>query len=163
MIFSITFIFALLHIVRAVPGCGNAAPPNDLYDTTYDDAQQAISPHIPFPRLYTVKWNAKYDNRSGDTKTLTCSNLSLIYPHFGNIPLFPLIGASFMVRPGPHCGQCLGLFNPKTNKSIPLHVVDHVPANFTISKEAFDRLGGTGNSLKAGYYPISPSICGIRT
>ena len=166
MIFSITFIFALLlHIARAVPGCSNAAPPNDLYDTTYDDVQQAISSHIPPPQPYKVTWNAKYDNSSGDTSTLTCSNLAPIDPHFGNIPNFPLIGASFGVTPGTgtYCGQCLGLFNLATNISIAVYFVDHVPVNFTISKEAFDRLGGTGNSLEAVSYPIGPSNCGMQT
>ena len=160
MIFSITSIFALLlHIARAVPGCGNAAPPKDLYDTTYDDVQQVISPHISPPILYTVTWNSKYDNRSGNTKTLTCSNLALTYPLFGDLPNFPFIGASFSVTPGVNCGLCMGLSNPETQKSIAVYFVDYVPVNITISEEAFNMLGGTGSSLEAAYYPVNPSLC----
>ncbi len=78
MIFVTTFILTLIlsYVARAVPACGDAAPPEELYrdeaeyyepyEVTFD--AQSI---IPEP----VWWDTKYDNPNGNTHNVTCSNL----------------------------------------------------------------------------------------
>jgi len=161
MIYFATFIFTLLlsHIARAVPACGDDASPKDLYDPVYDDVQQ------PFVLEYSVTWDDKYDNKLGETKTLTCSKLAHKYPKFKDLPNFPYIGAAFDVKNGFHCGKCWKLRNKKTDKSISLTAVDYIPnlEGFKISKEAFKKLGGkSGVRLEVEAQEVKSSVCGFK-
>lgn len=142
MIYFTTLIFILLlsHIARAVPACGDDAPPKDLYDPMYDDV---------LPLFYKVTWDKKYDNKHGKTKTLTCSHYLQKYPEFDNIPNFPSIGGGFSVesRIGG-CQQCWQL--RYRNHSIFFAAIDHVETGFVVSHEAFVALnGGEGTVLYA--------------
>ena len=89
MIYFTTFIFTLLlaHIARAVPGCGDVASPQGLYDIN-DDKQLVFAGD-------NVTWDAKYDNMDSSTKSIACSGLGSKYPHFHNFPDFPYIGSAF--------------------------------------------------------------------
>ena len=138
MIYFTTFIFTLLlsHITRAVPACGNAASPKDLYDTTYDDVQQPFdAPTINV----TVTWSSFYNNPDGDTKTLVCpQRVSL----FREINLFPSIGGAFDIKNKISfaCNRCWKLHNPKTSRSLYILAVDAANTGFNISKTAFQIL-----------------------
>ncbi|KAI0265480.1 hypothetical protein BGY98DRAFT_1035672 [Russula aff. rugulosa BPL654] len=111
MIYFTTFIFTLLlsHITRAVPACGNAASPKDLYDTTYDDSRGVAS-----------------TQPDGDTKTL-------------DIYLFPSIGGAFDIKNKISfaCNRCWKLHNPKTSRSLYILAVDAAKTGLNISKTAF--------------------------
>jgi hypothetical protein len=162
MIYFTTFIFTLLlsHITHAVPACGDAASPKDLYDPMYDDVQE------PFLADHKVTWDAKYGHKHGDTKKVECSKLAHRYPHFVDFPDFPYIGAAFNVKHGSHnCGKCWKLRNKKNNKSISLTVIDHTEKGFKISKEAFEKLnnGKPGTTLDdVEAHEVPPSVCGFK-
>jgi len=164
MIYFITFILLLLHIVRAVPACGDVASPEDLYDPTYDDVQQ------PLITSYKVTVDSNYDHKHGNTHSVACSNgphgLAHRYPQFKDIPNFPYIGGAFNVRWGsPNCGKCWKLHNKKTNKSITLTAIDSARPGFNIGKHAFIKLnGGTVGSgmLEAEAKPVPHSVCGFK-
>ena len=146
MIYFTTFIFTLLlsHITRAVPACGNAASPKDLYDTTNDDVQQPFD--LPLPTInVTVTWSSFYDNPNGDTKTLVCPER---VPHFKDIHDFPLIGGASDIKNKTSfvCNRCWRLYNPKTSVALTIFAVDAaktVNAATTVlnvSKTAFEVL-----------------------
>ena len=138
MIYFTTFIFTILlsHNTRAVPACGNAASPKDLYNPTYDNVQQ------PFPIIYPVTSSNFYDNPNGNTKTLVCSKLAEQFPHFKDFLRFPYIGGSFNIKNDPNCrcGMCWELHNPKTRISIFILAIDAAGTGFNISETAFKRL-----------------------
>jgi len=139
MIFVTTFIFTLIlsYVAHAVPACGDAAPPEELYEpyeVTFD-AQRI---------LYDVRWDTKYDYPNGDTSNVSCHNLAPLYPHFHNIPHFLLIGAAFDVKWGPSCTKCWNLTNIKTRKSIYLLAIDYTPSGFKLGKRVFDAFMGVG-------------------
>ena len=146
MIYFTTFIFTLLlaHITRAVPACGDAASPEDLYDPTYDDVQQ---PFRPFPNAtkYPVTWSNFYNNPDGDTKTVVCSKLAEQFPHFKDLHRFPYIGGSFTISNSSSfdCGKCWELYNTKTDIAIFLLVIDQIDptaSGFNISEMALKKL-----------------------
>jgi hypothetical protein len=171
MIYFTTFIFALLlsHIARAVPACGDAASPEDLYDPTYDDVQEPIDLLVT---SYKVGWDGKYDKKHGDTKSVACANpphgYAHRYPHFKDFPDFPYIGGAFDVKHGsPNCGKCWKLHDKKTNKSIHLTAIDHAGhgKGFIISKEAFEKLNGGSvgsGELEAEAKEVPASVCGFK-
>jgi hypothetical protein len=102
MIYFTTFIFTLLlaHIARAVPGYGDVASPQGLYDIN-DDKQLVFAGD-------NVTWDAKYDNMDSSTKSIACSGLASKYPHFHNFPDFPYIGSAFDIigHDSSNCGKC---------------------------------------------------------
>ncbi len=166
MIFVTTFILTLIlsYVARAVPACGDAAPPEELYrdeaeyyepyEVTFD--AQSI---IPEP----VWWDTKYDNPNGNTHNVTCSNLAPHYPHFNKIPHWPYIGASFDVKPGRGCGKCWKLTYPKSKKSISFLAVDHTPKGFKIGKKVYTLLtGGTAEPVQVQATMVPLSVCGYK-
>ena len=162
MIYFTTFIFTLLlsHIARAVPACGDAAPPKDLYDSTYDDVQQ------PFPIKYKISWDGKYDNKTGHTKTLTCSNLAPKYPEFGKIPGYENIGGGSHIKlVGKNCQECWEFRHGRSMVYVSI-VDDHVgkgKGDFVISHKAFERLhGGGGTKLEAEGHKVALSHCKFK-
>ncbi|KAF8489431.1 Cerato-platanin-domain-containing protein [Russula emetica] len=169
MIYFTTFIFTLLlaHIARAVPACGDAASPKDLYDPTYDEVQQ------PLLDTYKVTPSDRYDDPNGSTKSVDCSDgpngLAHRYPTFQKIPGFPNIGAVFNVEPGsPNCGKCWWLYNKETNETIYLTAIQGTGTArtaFSIAKKGFEKLNGGkvgSGSLQAEAQPVSPSVCGFK-
>jgi cerato-platanin len=166
MIYFTTFILTLLfaHIARAVPGCGDDAYPEEVYDPTYDDYDPTYEPTYEptydstyddgqeaFPAVQHVKvtWSPKYGNPNGNTLTsVSCSNgphgLAPKYPHFKDFPHFPFIGGKFHVKWGsPNCGGCWKLIHKKTGDHIHVTVIDHAPPDtFDISKHAYKVLNG---------------------
>ena len=156
MIYFTTFIFTLLlsHIACALPGCGDAAPPEDLYEPTYDDVQEPLFTNYP------VEWDKKYDGGNHDTKNLSCAHR---YPHYKNIPHYPYIGGASFIRPGPSCSRCWKLHNKKTNKTVSVSVVDHAsPPGFKVSKKVYDDLGGKpGKKMEVEGNMVPRSVCGF--
>ena len=163
MVYFTTFISTLLlaHIACAVPACGDAASPQELYHTTFDDD----------PLVYKVTWDATYDNSNGDTDSVACSNgpygLASSYPHFKNFPGFPYIGGAFDIKWGsPNCGKCWKLTETNTHRSIYITAIDSVAPGdgFNVGKHAFIALnGGTVGSgtLEAEAIPVPIFLCGL--
>ena len=147
MIFVTTFILTLIlsYVARAVPACGDAAPPEELYrdeaeyyepyEVTFD--AQSI---IPEP----VWWDTKYDNPNGNTHNVTCSNLARRHPHLDDFPDFPYIGAAFDVQKGPTCSKCWKLTNLRTHESIAFYALDNTNSGFKLGKGVFDVFIGAG-------------------
>jgi hypothetical protein len=163
MIYFTTFIFTLLlaHITRAVPGCGDAASPEGLYDPTYDDVQE------PLFAEHKVTWDPKYGHKHGDTKTVECRRLAHRYPQFKDFPDFPYIGAAHNIKEhdSPNCGKCWKLHNKKTHKSIHFTAIDSTSEKgFKVSKQAFEKLndGKPGTSLDVEATQVPPSVCGFK-
>jgi hypothetical protein len=155
-----TFIFTLLlaHITRAMPACGDAASPEDMYDPMYDDEQVMFA-------TYFATWSSKYDNPNGITKSLACSEISLKYPHFHNIPNFPFIGGAFNIQEpnSPNCGHCWKLTNPKTHKSIYFTAVDYARSSgFVLSNAAYIALGETTASFQVDAVQVPPHFCKFK-
>ncbi|KAF8488515.1 Cerato-platanin-domain-containing protein [Russula emetica] len=167
MIYFTTFIFTLLlsHIARAVPACGDAASPEDLYDPTYADGQHAL-PIV----VYNVTWSNRYDNKNGDTNKVACSTgphgLAQRYPHFKDFPDFAYIGGAWNVKWGSqYCGSCWNLTNLKTYKTISVTIIDSAKTGYNISKEAFEKLNGGkvgSGTLQAEAQQVSPHFCGFK-
>ena len=164
MIYFTTLIFTLLlsHIASAVPACGDDASPKDLYDTSYDDVQE------PFFVEHRVKYDSKYDHKHGDTSKVACAHsLAHRFPHFKDIPHFPLIGAAFDIKKGAHnCGKCWRLHNKKDNKTIALTAIDSTEKGFKVSKEAYEKLGGKvlpggHGHLEVEAKHVPHSVCGF--
>ena len=156
MIFFTTFIFTIIlsYVARAVPTCGDAAPPEELYEpyeVTFD-AQSII--------LSNATWDIKYDNPNGDTNNVTCSSLAPQYPHFHDFPQFPYIGAAFYIW-GPTCGMCWKLTNLKTQKSIYLFAIDYNPGGFKLGKDVFTAFTGGTAEVEVEATSISSSVCGF--
>jgi hypothetical protein len=149
MIYFTTFILTLIlsHIARATAACGDVASPEELYDPTYTDAQprpQRDQHSLP-PLLYNVTWTNKYDNRTGNTKDVVCSELARKYPHFKDFIYFPFIGgASFIKKGSNFCGTCWNLTNPRNGRTISIAPIDSVKQfdRFNISETSFDILNG---------------------
>ena len=166
MIYFTTFIFTLLlsHIARAVPACDDAASPEELYDLTNDDVQQ------PLMATYKVTWDATYDNPSGNTNGVACSDgpygLAGTYPHFHNFPDFPHLGGAFDTKWGSsNCGKCWKLTNKKTGRWIYFTAIDAAGGGFNIGKKAFIALnGGTvgAGTLDAEAISVPGHFCGFH-
>ena len=157
MIYFTTFIFTLLlsHIARAVPACGDAASPKDLYDSTYDDVQQ------PFPTKYKVSWDEKYDKKTTSTKSITCSNLAPKYADFDEIPNYPYIGGGAHIKlNGQYCEECWEFSYNKNTVYVSI-VDDHVDkGDFVISHKAFEKLyGGGGTKVVAEGRRVPLGFC----
>ncbi|KAF8489422.1 Cerato-platanin [Russula emetica] len=163
MIYFTTFIFTLLlsHIARAVLACGDAASPQELYDTEQ-----------PNLATYKVTWDDTYDNPNGNTDSVACSNgqwgLDGAFPQFKDFPIFPYIGGAFDIKwDSPNCGKCWKLTNPQTGRRIYLTAIDAARAartGFNISKHAFIALnGGTVGSgtLEAKAIVAHDDRCGL--
>jgi len=169
MIYFSIFILTLIlsHIARAMPACDDVddvAPPEELYDPTYNDDQQ-ILPII----LYNVTYSTKYDNKYGDTNKTACNTgphgLAHRFPHFKNFPHFPKIGGAWNVKWGSqYCGSCWNLTNVKNRKTISIIAMDKAKSGYNISHEAFKILhgGGWGHVLKAEAKLVAPYWCGYR-
>jgi hypothetical protein len=160
MIYFTTFIFTLLiaHIARAVPACGNVASPEDMYDPTYDDEQLLFATD-------PATWDSKYDNPSGDSHSLECSNFPPKYPHFKDLPDFPLIGASSDIQghKSPNCGKCWKLTYPKTRKSIYFFAVDSAKSGFILSKHAYSALGGENSTIEVEAVQSFSRFCTFKS
>ena len=158
MIYFTTFIFTLLlvHIARAVPECG-AASPEDVYNPAYDNEQLTLAD-------CKVPWDLKYDNPNGDTKTLACSDFAPQYPHFGDFPTFPYIGAAFDIQgQNPsECGKCWNLTNTESHKFIYLTAIDSGPSGSesVLSKHAYDALNYGNCKLESEEVPRH--FCGLK-
>ncbi|KAF8489420.1 Cerato-platanin-domain-containing protein [Russula emetica] len=165
MIYFTTFIFTLLlsHIARAVPACGDAASPQELYDT-----KQPIGPGPIIP-TYKVTWDATYDNPNGNTDSVACSNgphgLAGTYPQFDDFPDFPYLGGAFDTKWGsPNCGKCWKLTDTDTGRWVYLTAIDAAGTGFNIGKHAFIALnGGTVGSgtLEAEAIAVPGHFCGL--
>jgi Cerato-platanin len=160
MIYFTTLIFTLLlsHIARAVPACGDVAPPED----TYNEELVLAS--------YKVTWDATYDNPDGNTNGVACSNgpngLADHYPHFKNFPDFPYLGGAFDTKWGSsNCGKCWKLSDKKTGRWIHLTAIDAAGGGFNIGKKAFIALnGGTvgEGTLEAEAISVPRHFCGFK-
>jgi len=155
MIFFTTFILTLIlsYVARAVPACGGVVPPEELhepYEATFD-AEPIF--------LEIAAWDTKYDDWNGNTNSVTCSNLSHQYPHFHNLPDFPYIGASFVVKRDPGCSRCWKLTNPKTSKSIFLLDIDATKRGFKLGKKVFEGFTGETEEMKIEAQLVSLSDC----
>ena len=153
MIYFTTFILTLLlsHTARAMPACGDVAAPEELYDTTFTDAQ-----HAP---ISNVTWSSYYDDPDGDTNKTACPPLGPFYQHFKDIPNFPYIGG---VRGGLiPCRACVKLRNVKPPyRTIHITIMDSASNGYNISKEAFNALnGGPGTNLYAEPSVADPRFC----
>ena len=168
MIYFTTFILTLLlsHIARAVPACGDAASPEELYDPTYADAQAAE--HALPIIVYNVTWSSKYDDKNGDTKKTACPSLAKRYPHYHNFPHYPYIGGAWNIKrskggDSEYCGTCWNLTTLKSHRAIYVTVMDSAKANYyNISKEAYTKLSGgkLGNgTLQATAKQVLPKYC----
>jgi hypothetical protein len=165
MIYFTALIFTLFlsHIARAMPACGDVAPPEDQYVTnTYDDEQLVLA-------SYKVTWDAKYDNPNGNTKDVACSNgLAGHYPHFKDFPDYPYIGASYDIKHGSsNCGKCWKLTNTKTHRWIYFTVIDgYGGGGYNIGKKAYTELyggsAGSGSSLDAEAQSVAGHFCGFK-
>ncbi len=158
MIFFTTFILTLIlsYVARAVPACGNAAPPEELYEpyeVTFDT--------LPI-LLANATWDTKYDNPNGSTHNVTCSNLAHQYPYFHNIPHWPYIGAAFDVKKGPSCSTCWKLINSKTGKSISFFAIDYTHDGFKLGKKVFHALTGGTVEVKIEATLVPLSVCGFH-
>ncbi len=158
MIFLATFILTLIlsNVARAVPACGDAAPPEELYEQ-YEvmfDAQPIF--------LENATMDVKYDNWNGDTRTVTCSNLAPQFPHFHNFPQFPRIGAAFNVKQGPGCSKCWRLTDSKTRRSISLFAIDATHDGFKLGKRVFEALTGGTVEVKVEARLVPLSVCGLH-
>jgi Cerato-platanin len=161
MIYFTSFIFTLLlsHVARAVPACGDVASPQELYNS-----KQSFVPII-----YTVTWDATYDNPNGNTDTVACSNgpngLDGKYPQFHDFPDFPYLGGAFNVKWGsPNCGQCWKLTDTQTGRWIYFTAIDAAGNGFNIGQKAFIALnGGTvgQGTLEAEAIPVAGHFCGF--
>ena len=166
MIYFTTFILTLLlsHIARATPTCGDVTSPEELYNPTYTNAQEAQ--HALPIVVYNVTWTNKYDNKNGDTKHAACSILAHRYPHYKDFPHFPYIGAAWNAqKDSAYCGSCWNLTNLKTHKTISIIPMDSAKSGYNISKEAFNVLNGgkLGSSwLQAEAKQVDPHFCGIK-
>ena len=157
MIYFTTFIFTLLlaHIACVVPECG-AASPEDVYNPTYDNEQLILGD-------CKVTWDPKYDNPNGDTKTLACSDFAPQYPHFGDFPTFPYIGAAPDIREpnSPNCGKCWKLTDLTTHKSIFFIAIDYAEFGFVLSEHAYIALDSLNCKIEA--VAVNPRFCGFRS
>jgi hypothetical protein len=159
MIHFTTFIFTLLlaHIARAVPACGDVAPPEDMYNPTYDNEQRTLA-------ACWIPSNAKYDDPKGDTKSVACKNLAHRYPHFKDIPGFPYIGAASNVQPhSPNCDKCWKLTDKKTHKFIYFHAIDTSTTDFVLSQHAYDALKTAIVNCTLETEPVPLYFCGLRS
>jgi hypothetical protein len=157
MIYFTTFIFTLLlsHIARAAPACVDVASHQELYNTE--------------PLTYKVTWDATYDNPSGNTDSVACSNgpngLAGEYPYFNDFPDFPYLGGAFDTKWGsPNCGKCWKLTDTQTGRWIYFTAIDAAGVGFNIGKHAFIVLnGGTvGNgTLEAEAVSVAGHFCGF--
>jgi Cerato-platanin len=170
MIYFTTLIFTLLlsHIARAIPACGDVAPPEDQYVTdtgTYDDEQLVLA-------TYKVTWNAKYDNPDGSTSGVACSNgphgLAGHYPHFKDFPDYPYLGGAYDTTHGSsNCGKCWKLTNKKTpSRWIYFTAIDGTGSGYDIGKKAYTALNGgtagSGSSLDAEAQSVAGHFCGFK-
>jgi len=163
MIYFITLLFTLLlsHIVRAMAACDDVASPEDVFDT-YDEELILAS--------YKVTWDATYDNPSGNTMGVACSNgpygLAKTYPHFKNFPDFPYLGGAYDTKWGSsNCGKCWKLTNKKTGRWIYFTAIDAAGGGFNIGKKAFIALnGGTvgAGTLDAEAISVPRHFCGFK-
>ncbi len=157
MIFT-TFILTLIlsYVARAVPACGDAAPPEELYEpyeVTFDAEPIILEP---------AWWDTKYDNPNGDTSNVTCTSLAPGYPHFHDFPQFPYIGAAFDVK-RDSCSKCWQLTDLKTRKTIVLVAIDFTPSGFKLGKNVFTAFtGGTVMPVQVEATLLTHSICGFR-
>jgi hypothetical protein len=173
MIYFTTFILTLLlsHIARATSACDSSEELHNPYaDSAQRDQDTLAPPHPPPPpppTLYDVTWAGKYANKSGDTKSVTCSNLAKQYPHFGNFPHFPYIGGAWNIvnKDSKLCGTCWNLTDPKTRKTIFIILIDHAkvtkPGWYNTSQVAFNALNGghPGNVLQATAKEVDSRYC----
>ena len=140
-----------------MPACGDVAPPEELYNTTFTDAQ-----HAPPNVVSDVTWSIYYDDPNGDTKKTACSHLAGRYPHFKDFPHPPYIGS---VKGGLiPCLTCVKLKNTKPPyRTIHITIINSAAAGYEISKEAFNALnGGPGTKLQAEPSVADPSNCHPR-
>ena len=165
MIYFTTFIFTLLltHTARAVPACSDVAPPEDMYDPTYDDEQLVLA-------TQNATRDPNYDDPNGDTRTLACSYLYPRYPYLKDLPDFPYIGGSYNIRwPHlPNCGKCWKLTNTKTHKSTYLLAIDKTKPgfDFALSKLSFVGLSSrtvVPPTLEVDSEPVPAHFCGFKS
>src|SRR5260370_2851311 len=163
MIYFTTFILTLLfaHSARAVSGRGDDAYPQEVYDPTYDNGQEAF-PAVVHP--VKVTWNGIYDKPGSHTSDVACSSFAQRYPLFGNFPSFPFTGGAFDVkRDASNCGTCWRLVNKKTGYYIHVTAINSAPADtFDISKEAFTKLNGGSavpGTFEAEAFPVYSQPC----
>ncbi len=167
MIYFTTFILTLLlsHIARATPACDDVAPPEELYDPTFADAQGAQHAIVA---PYNVTWSGYYDNPNGDTKKVVCNGLARRYPHFKNFPDYPYIGGVFNIKKGSqnNCGECWRLTYARSKRSVYITAIDSdTNHGFNISKTAYNVLSGGlkgSKSLLAEATPAPPHFCAGR-
>ena len=157
MIYFTTFIFlhVLTHIARAVPACGNGASPEDVYNPTYDNEELILTD-------CNLRWDPDYDNPNGDTKTHACSDLASRYPHFGNFPTFPYVGAAYDIQgdKSPNCGKCWELVNTIAHKSIYFTAIDSAQTGIVLSEHAYDTLNNEHCKFEA--IAVDPHFCGLH-
>jgi hypothetical protein len=135
--------------------------------TTNAPPKPTAPPKPPPVVLYDVTWAPKYGNRSGITKSATCSNLARQYPHFGNFPHFPYIGGAWNVTSSSSkaCGTCVNLTDTKTHRTIFITVMDKAkttkPGWYNISQVAFTALNGgkPGTVLQASAKEVNSRFC----
>ena len=166
MIYFITFILTTLlsHIARATPACGDVAPPEELYDPTYTDAQR--DQHSLPPILYNVTWTHNYDPNHS-TKGIACFHIGPLYPQFKDIPYYPrIVGMSFIKSHPERCGTCWNLTAVKPpHKTISVTVIDsdETGSAANLPEMAFNLLnGGPGISLIADFKEVDPRHCRFK-
>ena len=175
MIYFTTFILTLLlsHIAHATSACGDVNSPEELYESTYADAQQGqhvLPPPGPPPvTYYTVTVNDKYGKKDGKISDSACSALSPKYKLYKD---FENVGAAWSIKSGGQkpvtgCGTCWRLTEKNRKKSIYFVPIDAVPSGYSVSKEAFGKLsdGQQGGTLQVEAKEVEPSerhLCGYK-
>ena len=160
MIYFTTFIFTLLlaHIARAMPACGDVASFEDMHDPMYDDKQLILYPPI-------ATWHDLYDNSSGHTIDLMCSNLAIPFPLYCNFPTFPYIGGAFDIQEhnSPNCGKCWNLTNTETDKFIYFTAINTSKRGFSfvLSRQALMALSGGLAPLVVSADLVPAHFCGF--
>lgn len=122
-----------------------------------------------------LSYDTVYDNPKGSLTTVACSDgsyglLTRGYKTFGNLPRYPYIGGSDLVKGwnSPNCGSChqLTYTNATGFKSvINVLVVDVAVAGFNVAQRAMDDLTG-GHAVAIGVAnvtakQVNPSVCGL--
>ena len=119
----------------------------------------------------SVSYDSIYDNASGSTSTIACSDGAngLItkygYSTFGAIPSFPRIGGSSTIPSwnAATCGQCYAI--SYKGKTINVLAIDTAPSGFNMAHAAMDKLtGGQATQLgrvTANIKKVGVSKCGL--
>lgn len=125
---------------------------------------------LPVARSVAVRYDPEYDNRNVSLTAVACSDgknglITKGYKTFGDLPNFPYIGASNVVKGynSASCGSCWELTT--TTNTIYVIAIDRAGDGFNIAGMALEQLGGQeaieAGKINAAAKRVAGSNCGL--